>query len=142
MSGRWTTSTTFETKVKAFENGEDLNGYFGSTAGPIYDTSDPAVPVGKNALTKLVGAQNIFADNTAASSYNLLQTMLSSSAGTAATKGVLPATNGDYAETDLANLWFGWLNYYSKISRYTNHRQSRDADEANSDSGAACDNRA
>ena len=113
---------TFETKVETFTAGDDLNHYFGKYGWPFYRTSNPINPIEKkalikqNALLKLVGAQNIFGDNTAASSYNLLETMLSSSAGTAATNGVLPATNGDYAETDLANLWFGWLNYYSKIS--------------------------
>lgn len=108
--------TKFETAVKAFEDGKVLDGYFGGKGWPYYNTSDPSAPVDKSALIKLVGAQNIFGDNNAASSYNLLDTMLSSSGGTEASGGVLPATNGDYAERDLANLWFGWLNYYSKIS--------------------------
>jgi hypothetical protein len=104
--------TKFETDVKAFEDGKILNGYFGGKGWPYYRTSDPAAPIDKSALVKLVGAQNIFGDNSAASSYNLLQTMLSSSAGNLVS-GVPPATNGDYAEEDLASLWFGWLNYYS-----------------------------
>ena len=109
-------TTTFKTAVKAFEVGKVLNGYFGGNGWPFYHTSDPAAPIDKAALVKLVGAQNIFGDNTAASSYNLLLTMLSSSAGNQASGGVLPAANNDYAERDLADLWFGWLNYYSKVS--------------------------
>jgi hypothetical protein len=108
--------TTFETAVKAFESGKVLDGYFDGKGWPYYNTSDPAAPVDKAALIKLVGAQNIFGDNSAASSYNLLATMLSSSAGNQASGGVLPATNDDYAERDIADLWFGWLEYYSKTS--------------------------
>jgi hypothetical protein len=107
---------TFETAVTAFKGGKILNDYFGGKGWPFYYTSDPAAPIAPAALIRLVGAQNIFGDNVAASSYNLLRTMLSSSSGNQASGGVLPATNGDYAESDLANLWFGWLNYYSKIS--------------------------
>ena len=109
-------SDKFETAVKAFEDGTILHDYFGGNGWPFYNTSDPAAPINKDALIKLVGAQNIFGDNSAASSYNLLRTMLSSSSGNEASGGVLPATNDDYAERDLANLWFGWLNYYSTIS--------------------------
>ncbi len=104
--------TKFDKDVKAFADGKILNGYFGGQGWPYYRTSDPAAPIDKSALIKLVGAQNIFGDNSAASSYNLLQTMLSSSAGNLVS-GVPAATNGDYAEKDLASVWFGWLNYYS-----------------------------
>jgi hypothetical protein len=103
----------YQAKVRAFENGSILNGYFGGKGWPYYYVSNPVNPVAKGSLNKLVGAQNIFSDNTAASSYNLLHTMLSSSAGTKASGGVLKPSNGDYAELDLANYWFGWLNYYA-----------------------------
>ena len=132
--------TTFDTDVTAFANGSILNGYFGGKGWPIYYTSDPGkAPDSK--LIKLVGTKNIFSDNTAASSYDLLKTASSSSAGNKATGGVLKPTNGDYAEEALIDLWFGWLNYYANL-RYANHGQSLDAGTANTDSGAACDNHA
>jgi hypothetical protein len=111
--GTLDTMNQFQAKVRAFENGSVLNGYFGGKGWPVYFVSNPANPAAKGSLNKLVGAQNIFSDNTAASSYNLLQTMLSSSAGTMAFGGVLKPSNGDYAEIDLANYWFGWVNYYA-----------------------------
>ncbi len=103
----------YQAKVRAFENGSILNGYFGGKGWPYYYVSNPKNPVAKGSLNKLVGAQNIFSDNTAASSYNLLHTMLSSSAGTTPSGGVVKPSNGDYAEIDLANYWFGWMNYYA-----------------------------
>jgi hypothetical protein len=111
--GTLDTINQFQTKVRAFENGAVLNGYFGGKGWPVYYVSNPTNPAAKGSLNKLVGAQNIFSDNSAASSYNLLRTMLSSSAGTMAFGGVLKPSNGDYAEIDLANYWFGWMNYYA-----------------------------
>jgi hypothetical protein len=111
--GTLDTSNQYQAKVRAFENGSILNGYFGGKGWPFYYISNPINPAAKGSLNKLVGAQNIFSDNTAASSYNLLHTMLSSSAGTMASGGVLKPANGDYAEIDLANYWFGWMNYYA-----------------------------
>jgi hypothetical protein len=111
--GTLDTIDQFQAKVRAFENGSILNGYFGGKGWPYYYVSNPTNPVAKGSVNKLVGAQNIYSDNTAASSYNLLHTMLSSSAGTMASGGVLKPSNGDYAEIDLANYWFGWMNYYA-----------------------------
>ena len=110
--GTFATNAQLLTKVQAFEDGSVLNGYFGGKGWPIYYTSDPKAPIDKAALVKLVGAQNIFADNTAASSYDLKHSMLSSSAGVP--PNIFPATADDYAEKDLANYWFGWMKYYSK----------------------------
>jgi hypothetical protein len=113
--GTLKTLAQFDPAVQAFENGTILNGYFGGKGWPFYYTSNPINPTGpvnKNALIKLVGTQNIFSDNTSASSYNLLHSSLSSSAGNKASKGVIKPTNGDYAEQDLINYWFGWLKYY------------------------------
>ena len=115
---------TFETKVKTFDDGKDLNEYFGGKGWPFYNTSDPAVPVGKRCPDQVSRSTKHLRGQYRRKQLQSLAHDAVIFAGTVATKGVLPATNGDYAETDLANLWFGWLNYYSKVSGTADHGQS------------------
>jgi hypothetical protein len=109
--GTTLTLDKFENSVKAFAGGKLLKGYLGSGKDwPRYYLSNPTSPTNPSDLVKIPGGDNVFAESTNASSYDVLHSNLTSSQLTK----FLPSTGDNYAVDAIANLWFSWAEYYQK----------------------------
>jgi hypothetical protein len=102
-------------KMAPFVDGTVLDRYFRGTkeGWPYYRIAKPGSPAPKGSLDKIAGVQNVFKGGAAASSYDTSQPQLSSAAGQVPSVSPSPANNPNYAANDIANLWFGWLKYYT-----------------------------